>query len=99
MSHLLVVLEMPGDLEQFKLPAGVSDRLQELLDRQDRGETLTPTELEWRVSDMSSSSMNNAVSTATGCFQGGGPRDRNQTKPRWTDDHKTEATLSGLILA
>ena len=44
MSHILVELEMPGDLDQFKLPPGVDDRLQELLDRQDRGGTLTPTE-------------------------------------------------------
>jgi len=35
---------MPAALDQFKLPAGVNDRLQELLDRQDRGETLTATE-------------------------------------------------------
>jgi hypothetical protein len=44
MSHVLVELEMPGDLDQFKLPSGVDDRLQELLDRQDRGEILSPGE-------------------------------------------------------
>ena len=45
MSHVLVELEIPGDLEQFKLPPGVNDRLQELLDRQDQGrERLTPAE-------------------------------------------------------
>jgi hypothetical protein len=35
---------MPAAFDQFKLPAGVNDRLQELLDRQDRGETLTAAE-------------------------------------------------------
>ena len=45
MSNVLVELEIPGDLEKFKLPPGVNDRLQELLDRQDRGrEILTPAE-------------------------------------------------------
>jgi hypothetical protein len=44
MSHVLVELDIPGDLDQFKLPPGVDDRLQQLLDRQDRGETLTPSE-------------------------------------------------------
>lgn len=42
--HVLVDLEMPPDLEQFKLPSGVNDRLQKLLDRQDHGETLTDSE-------------------------------------------------------
>jgi len=31
-------------LQQFKLPPGVDERLQDLLDRQDRGETLTASE-------------------------------------------------------
>jgi hypothetical protein len=44
MSRVLVELEMPSDLDQFKLPPGVDERLQDLLDRQDRGETLTPGE-------------------------------------------------------
>jgi len=35
---------MPSDLDQFKLPPGVDERLQDLLDRQDRGELLTPFE-------------------------------------------------------
>ena len=35
---------MPSDLNQFKLPQGVDERLQNLLDRQDRGEPLTPGE-------------------------------------------------------
>lgn len=44
MSHVLVEIEMPSDLDEFKLPPGVDDRLQYLLDRQDRGEPLTPPE-------------------------------------------------------
>lgn len=32
-QHVLVELEMPTDLDQFRLPQGVNDRLQELLDR------------------------------------------------------------------
>ena len=43
-QHVLVELEMPTDLDQFRLPQGVNDRLQELLDRQDRGEALTAAE-------------------------------------------------------
>ena len=43
-QHALVEIEMPSGLEQFKLPQGVNTRLQELLDRQDRGETLTTGE-------------------------------------------------------
>ena len=44
MSRVLIELEIPDDLQHFKLPSGVDDRLQDLLDRQDRGETLTPNE-------------------------------------------------------
>lgn len=44
MSHVLVEIEMPSDLDQFKLPPGVDERLRDLLDRQDRGEALTPGE-------------------------------------------------------
>jgi hypothetical protein len=44
MLHVLVEIEMPSDLDQFKLPTGVDERLQDLLDRQDRGESLTPGE-------------------------------------------------------
>jgi hypothetical protein len=40
----VIEIEMPGDLGEFKLPAGVHERLHELLDRQDRGETLTAAE-------------------------------------------------------
>ena len=43
-QHVLVELEMPTDLEKFRLPRGVDERLQALLDRQDRGEGLTPAE-------------------------------------------------------
>ena len=43
-QHVLVELEMPTDLEKFRLPQGVDERLHALLDRQDRGEGLTPAE-------------------------------------------------------
>jgi len=43
-QHILVELEVPTDLDKFQLPKGVNDRLQELLDRQDRGEELTAVE-------------------------------------------------------
>ena len=43
-QHILVELEMPTDLDAFTLPTGVNDRLQELLDRQDQGQTLTSAE-------------------------------------------------------
>ena len=43
-QHALIEIEIPLAVEQFKLPIGVSDRLQSLLDRQDRGELLIPTE-------------------------------------------------------
>ena len=43
-SSVLIELEIPTDLEQFRLPAGVQQRLQDLLDRQDRGTALTPAE-------------------------------------------------------
>ncbi len=42
--RVFIEIELPEDLEQFKLPRGVDQRLQELLDRQDQGETLTPAE-------------------------------------------------------
>ena len=42
--NVLIELEVPPTLEQFKLPPGVDERLQHLLDRQDRGEILTPSE-------------------------------------------------------
>ena len=37
-------LEVPDDLGHFRLPDGVHRRLQELLDRQDQGQTLAPQE-------------------------------------------------------
>jgi hypothetical protein len=37
-------IEVPEDLSHFELPRGVNDRLQSLLDRQDRGEQLTVPE-------------------------------------------------------
>jgi len=43
-QHVLIDLEMPADLDKFRLPKGVDERLQYLLDRQDRGEALTPAE-------------------------------------------------------
>ena len=41
---ILIELEMPADLKRFTLPKGVKQRLQALLDKQDRGETLTAAE-------------------------------------------------------
>ena len=43
-NHILVEIEMPTDLDRFRLPGGVDERLHDLLDRQDRGEELTPAE-------------------------------------------------------
>ena len=37
-------LELPTDLDRFRLPAAVDQRLQELLDRQDRGDALSQRE-------------------------------------------------------
>ena len=41
-----ITVQMPatGDIRHLKLPAGVQSRLQELLDRQDRGIKLTAKE-------------------------------------------------------
>ncbi|WP_437282624.1 hypothetical protein WME90_19200 [Sorangium sp. So ce375] len=39
-----VNVELPSDLEQLRLPAGVDRRLQALLDKQDRGEKLSADE-------------------------------------------------------
>ena len=44
LPNTLVKIEMPFSVEQFRLPKGVDKRLQELLDRQDRGEKLTNAE-------------------------------------------------------
>jgi hypothetical protein len=43
-QNILIDLEMPADLEQFKLPKAVDQRLQSLLDKQNGGETLTLSE-------------------------------------------------------
>jgi hypothetical protein len=37
-------LDLPADLDRFRLPAGVNARLKWLLDAQDAGRTLTPQE-------------------------------------------------------
>jgi hypothetical protein len=39
-----IELEMPDDLARFRLPGGVNARLQELLDKQDRGVCLSAAE-------------------------------------------------------
>lgn len=44
MAQSTFQIEIPRDLSPFELPSGVNDRLQSLLDRQDRGEPLTPQE-------------------------------------------------------
>lgn len=45
MSRSVVIeLEMPGDLKQFRLPKGVNHRLQELLDKQSRDGKLSRVE-------------------------------------------------------
>lgn len=41
---VVVELEMPRELEQFRLPPAVNQRLQALLDRQDAGAVLTGDE-------------------------------------------------------
>jgi len=43
---VLIELELPADLEKFRLPADVDRCLQELLDRQDQAHELTPAERE-----------------------------------------------------
>lgn len=41
---LTLEVDLPADLARFQLPAAVAARLQELLDRQDSGQPLTPQE-------------------------------------------------------
>jgi hypothetical protein len=41
---VVVELEMPDELGRFRLPQGVNRRLQDLLDKQDRGEPLSRAE-------------------------------------------------------
>lgn len=43
-QSILVDLEIPDDLEQFKLPKAIDDRLQFLLDKQDQGGGLSAAE-------------------------------------------------------
>ncbi len=43
-QNLTVSVEMPIAAHPIRLPKGVNDRLQELLDRQDRGESLSTAE-------------------------------------------------------
>jgi hypothetical protein len=43
---LTLEVDLPADLARFRLPAAVAARLQELLDRQDSGQLLTPQERE-----------------------------------------------------
>ena len=45
MSRVVAIeLEMPNDLDRFRLPLAVNKRLHELLDRQDSGQRLTTAE-------------------------------------------------------
>ena len=41
---LTLEVELPGDLDRFRLPEAVAARLRHLLDRQDDGQPLTPDE-------------------------------------------------------
>lgn len=43
-QHALVQIEMPLTTNKFRLPKAVDDRLQNLLDRQDKGNKLTVAE-------------------------------------------------------
>ena len=45
-QDMLATVEIPVDLAVFELPDAVQARLEELLDRQDSGELLTPAERE-----------------------------------------------------
>jgi hypothetical protein len=45
-QSVTVEIEMPEGWETFHLPSGLDRRLQELLDLQDGGQPLTPTERE-----------------------------------------------------
>ncbi len=45
-QNTLVKIEMPFSSGQFKLPKGVDNRLQKLLDCQDKGEKLSSAEKE-----------------------------------------------------
>ena len=43
---LMIDVDVPAELDQFRLPKAVAARLQTLLDRQDSGQSLTATERE-----------------------------------------------------
>jgi hypothetical protein len=43
-KSVMVPLEIPGELDMLEMPAALQDRLQELLDRQDRDGKLTRRE-------------------------------------------------------
>ena len=45
-APLIVEIEMPDGWEKFHLPEGVHRRLQDLLDRQDQGQSLSSSERE-----------------------------------------------------
>lgn len=42
--NLTIDIELPADLDQFRLPKAVAGRLQTLLDRQDSGQVLSASE-------------------------------------------------------
>ncbi len=44
MSMVVPEVDLPEGLRSFRLPEGVRSRLQELLDRQDQGQSLTSAE-------------------------------------------------------
>ena len=46
MSAVHLEIDLPDDLARFRLPAGVQQRLQALLDQQEDGRVLTATEHE-----------------------------------------------------
>lgn len=43
-SSVMIEIEIPADLAQFRLPDGVQERLHMLLDKQDSGQPLTDAE-------------------------------------------------------
>jgi hypothetical protein len=43
-QHVQIDLEIPAELDKFRLPRAVDERLQNLLDRQDQGDALTTAE-------------------------------------------------------
>lgn len=43
-QQVMVKLDLPDDLDRFRLPPGVDGRLKSLLDRQDQGEELSASE-------------------------------------------------------